>query len=625
MNRTVKLIILDIIGCTFALYLSFFLRFEFVIPNTLLSTINMWLPIFLSWHAIILYFSGIYFRIYRYTTLIDAFAILKSASLAFVLAILTLMFLFSSVLYPRSVLLIFYLLSMVSLLAIRISVRIYFTYYFDIKKNKNRIKRKKLILIGAGSTGEKIAREILETDRDKYEIVGFIDDDINKRSRLLHGIKVIGDVDDIAKIKINFDEFLITAPSATGDQMRKIISICGFTGKKYKTLPSLNEIIDGSFSIASIRNVSYLDLLGREEVKLDNNSIDTLLFNKRILITGAGGSIGAELVKQCLVFNPSEIICLDNNEEKIFHIEHRLKNNSKKTVLASIDRKDEVERAFIENRPQVVFHAAAFKHVPIQESHPWCAVRTNVGGSLNLIELSDSFDIELFVLVSTDKAVNPVNIMGATKRVSEKIIQSFNHTSNTKFMAVRFGNVIGSSGSAIPIFERQIREGGPVTITHPDMTRYFMSIQEASQLILQCGAIGNSGEIFLLEMGKPIKILQMAKDLISLSGLKPDIDIPIVFTGLRPGEKLYEELQLTNEKKIKTKHKKITILKNDSVIESWEKMKSQINILLDSRNLLDYQLIQNNLKYLAPNYNPPNFDQAIIKPVLKFDKIKVEA
>ena len=279
--------------------------------------------------------------------------------------------------------------------------------------------------------------------------------------------------------------------------------------------------IVGEITLAARRDVSYADLLGREEIKLDMNAIEKMLNGKRILITGAGGSIGSELLKQCINFDPAEIICVDNNEEKIFNLEqHTNKIQSRtiiKTVLATINDINELDKVFLENRPQIVYHAAAYKHVPIQETHPWTAVKTNVGGTFNLIELSDKYSVDKFVFVSTDKAVNPVNVMGASKRLAEKLIQSINLKSKTQFIAVRFGNVLGSSGSAIPTFQKQINEGGPLTITHPEMTRYFMSIYEASQLILQCTALGSDGEIFLLEMGSPIKITQLAHDLIKLS------------------------------------------------------------------------------------------------------------
>jgi FlaA1/EpsC-like NDP-sugar epimerase len=390
--------------------------------------------------------------------------------------------------------------------------------------------------------------------------------------------------------------------------MRKIVLHCKDTGKKYKTVPGFNELFDKKITVATIRNVAYSDLLGRQEVKLDMNSIDNMLNGKRILITGAGGSIGSELVRQCLHYEPSEIICLDFSEENIFNLEQDLKTLTKNSilrfVLSSVKNRLEIQKVFSDFCPQIIFHAAAYKHVPIQEMHPWNAVMTNIEGTLNMIELSDQFKSEKFILVSTDKAVNPVNVMGATKRAAEHLVQSMNSKSKTDFMAVRFGNVLGSSGSAIPVFESQIRNGGPVTITHPEMTRYFMSIQEASQLILQCGALGNEGEIFLLDMGKPIKILQMAKDLIRLSGLEPEKDIPIVFTGLRPGEKLYEELQQAEENRLDTTHKKIMILKSNKISYSWEKLnKKVLNIISNSKNL-NIEKIEDNLKSIVPSYNP---------------------
>ena len=278
-----------------------------------------------------------------------------------------------------------------------------------------------------------------------------------------------------------------------------------------------------------------------------------------------------------------------------------------KPVLGNINEKNQLEKVFNENRPQIVFHAAAYKHVPIQETHPWTAVRTNVGGTLGMLELTDKYHAEKFVLVSTDKAVNPVNVMGATKRLAEILIQSMNVNSDTEFLAVRFGNVMGSSGSAIPIFEKQIQNGGPVTITHPEMTRYFMSIQEASQLILQSGAIGKGGEIILLEMGKPIKIDQLARDLIKLSGLEPEIDIPMVYSGLRPGEKLYEELQSLDEKLISTSHKKIMILKDENHRMLWEELKSKTYDLIKASEELDSDKIQIKLKALLPRYAPRSF------------------
>ena len=479
----------------------------------------------------------------------------------------------SESLYPRSVLLLYFILNAILSCGSRLSIRIYYSHYHkdSLLKNPSNDKKKLLLLIGAGRTGEKIVREILSTSRNQYSIAGFADDDLKKIGARLHGVKIFCNINDIPNLRINYDEILITAPSATGDQMRRIVEVCKVVGKRYRTLPSLSELMNSEISLASVRDVSYTDLLGREEVKLDMNSIENMLVGKRVLITGAGGSIGSELVKQCLNFNPAEMICIDFNEENIYDLSQYLDTVQSKTimkpVLADVNNYKQLEKVFLENQPNIVFHAAAYKHVPIQENHPWMAVKTNIGGTLNIVRLSNFYKVNKFVLVSTDKAVNPMNIMGATKRLAEKLIQSYNQESSTCYMSVRFGNVLGSSGSAIPTFQKQINNGGPITITHPEMTRYFMSIQEASQLILQCGSLGNNGQIFLLEMGKPIKIVQMAKDLIRLSGFEPEVDIPIVYTGLRAGEKLYEELQFINEKRVSTKHKKIMILKKKMIIK----------------------------------------------------------
>ena len=606
-NRKSILIFIDTISIIVSLVSAFLLRFDFSIPDIYLNKILYLIPFLIISQILIFNFSGYYNVIWRFTSLGDMINIIKGVTLSNLFIFSLIGLLESTIAYPRSVLLMFFILNILMICFSRILVRLYHTQYQTFPKRIN-IDKKKLILIGAGKTGEKITREIKGESDSPYELVGIVDDDLSIQKSTIHGIKVLGVITDLLKIEIEFDEILITAPSATGNQIRKIVKICKASGKKYKTVPSLLELIDKDVSLASIRNVSYIDLLGREEVKLDMNSIKKTIYGKRILITGAGGSIGSELVRQCLSFNPSEIICLDHSEEKIFNLEQELKSRNGKTILryqlCTINSNEELKQPFIEIRPQIVFHAAAYKHVPIQEKHPWSAIKTNIGGTLNLVKLADKYEVELFVLVSTDKAVNPVNVMGATKRVAEKIIQSYNNISKTSFTAVRFGNVLGSSGSAIPIFEKQIKSGGPLTITHPEMTRYFMSIQEASQLILQCAALGKEGEIFLLEMGKPIKILQLAKDLIRLSGYEPDEDIPIVFTGLRPGEKLYEELQLKNEKKINTLHKKIMILENKNAVDSWDSLRDNISILMKASIKMDLVEIKNSLEFVLPTYVP---------------------
>jgi len=620
---------IDLLAIVISFFGAFLLRFDFSLPGEYNSFYLVWLPVFIVIKLASFYFFGLYKVIWRFTSVWELLNIIKSVSLSTVLIIISLWFSSGFDGFPRSILLLDFMLTLLTIAATRVSVRIYFSHFYNRPLASEMSSKKKLLLIGAGKTGEKIAREIINTPASPYAIAGFIDDDPNKENALLHGYKVLGTVADLGNIIIPFDEILITAPSSSGEQIRRIVQFCKSTGKNYKIVPSLAELIDKEISLSTIRDVSYVDLLGREEVKLDRNSIEHLLNGKRILISGAGGSIGSELVKQCLLFDPVEIICVDNCEENLFTITTETEKIKTRTVikpiLGNILEKNHMEKIITENRPQIIFHAAAYKHVPIQELHPWAAVKTNIGGTLNLIELADKYRVEKFVLVSTDKAVNPVNVMGATKRLAEKLIQSINVDSKTKFLAVRFGNVIGSSGSAIPTFQNQINTGGPVTITHPEMTRYFMSIQEAAQLILQAGALGEKGRIFLLEMGKPIKIVQLARDLIRLSGLEPDRDIPIVFTGLRPGEKLYEELQSLGEKVLVTEHKKIMILNDDNHLMGWDALKSAVHDLLLISEKLDSDEIQSKLSQLLPDYKPRSFTPYSDEDRLEPFKIKAQA
>jgi len=509
-NRRLLLIFLDGFTIVASFIWAFYLMFDFSFPEQYFPLLKSWLPLIVMVQLVIFNISGFYKDIWRFTSLWELLTILKYVTISSGISLFGIGLLSGFSIHPGSVLLIFYFFNVLFICFTRISVRVYFSHFKNQPIFGKVQSKKRLVLIGAGKTGAKIAREILDTVDSPYEVAGFIDDELDKRGARLHGIRVLGTTADLENLVIPFDELLITAPAARGDDLRRIISAWKSTGKRFKTVPSIAELIDKDVSVAAIRDVSYLDLLGREEVKLDMNSIEELLHGKRVLITGAGGSIGSELVQQCLPFEPSEIICMDSGEEKIFEImaiAERVKSNTIiKPVLGNINQKNQLEKVFNENRPQIVFHAAAYKHVPIQETHPWTAVRTNVGGTLGLLELADKYHSEKFVLVSTDKAVNPVNVMGDTKRLAEILIQSMNAKSDTtEFLAVRFGNVLGSSGSAIPTFEKQIKNGGPVTITHPEMTRYFMSIQEASQLILQSGAIGKGGEIILLEMGNPLR------------------------------------------------------------------------------------------------------------------------
>ena len=563
----------------------------------------------------IFYFFGLYKGMYRYTSIWDIVSIAKATVLSSLFINTAFVAIPSFRFIPTTVLFLDFIFTLGLIALIRVAIRLYFSRAIitPLNKAKSSGNLTRLLLIGAGDTGEKIARDILSNSNDEFVIVGFLDDNIEKIGSSIHGIPVIDRVVTLNNLSIDFDEILITVPGASGDQLRRIIDVCKSSGKKFKTVPSLDELINKDISLQNIREVSYLDLLGREEVQLDNDAIEDFIKGKRILITGAGGSIGSELVRQCLNYNPGSLILLDNSEQNLFNIEQEVSFVHTQTlirsVLANIRDKNLLENTFQEYRPQVVIHAAAYKHVPMQELHPWSAVSTNVLGTLHLVQLSNVFNVEKFVLVSTDKAVHPVNIMGATKRLAEKVIQSVDlDNTRTEFLAVRFGNVIGSSGSVIPIFRQQIDRGGPVTITHPEMSRYFMSITEASQLILQAGSMnGNSGQIFLLDMGKPVRIQDMANDLIRLSGFEPEKDIPIIFTGLRPGEKLYEELVSKEEKAQSTDHKKIMVLNNGTNNMPWEVMKREIQSLIDISLQFDTDAIKRKLQHMIPDYTPQDY------------------
>ena len=614
-NRKYLVFIYDTLAVIGSIFLAYISRFDFYFtPDTLLI-----LGQYLLWtypiKVIVFYFFGLYKGMYRYTSIWDLLNVAKSTILSFL--VINSVFVSISALraLPPSVLFLDFVFTSTLIALVRVVIRLYYSRLIIATPNRANTSENitKLLLIGAGDTGEKIARDILSNTNNEFNIVGFLDDNVEKIGSSIHGIPVIDRISTLNKISIEYDEILITAPGASGDNLRRIIDICKLSGKTFKTVPSLNEMINKDVTLQSIRDVSYLDLLGRDEVQLDVNAIENFIKGKRILITGAGGSIGSELVRQCLEYDPGSLVLLDNSEQNLFNIEQEVSFYETKTlirsVLANVRDKNLLQNTFQEYRPQVVIHAAAYKHVPMQELHPWSAVSTNVLGTLHLVQLANRFKAEKFVLVSTDKAVHPVNIMGATKRLAEKVIQSVNmRESKTEFTAVRFGNVIGSSGSVIPIFRDQINRGGPVTITHPEMSRYFMSITEASQLILQAGSMeSKSGQIYLLDMGKPVRIKDMANDLIRLSGLEPEKDIPIIYTGLRPGEKLYEELVSKEEKAQSTDHKKIMVLNNGTNNMPWDVMKREIQSLVDISLKFDTDQIKRKLQQMIPDYTPQDF------------------
>ena len=468
----------------------------------------------------------------------------------------------------------------------------------------------RVLVVGAGSAGQMIINELKENPQLKKVPVGIIDDDINKIGRVIHNVKILGDTSQVKEIveKENVDEIILAMANVDKARKSEIINICKETKCKLKTIPGIYEIIDGKVDIKKIRDVDIEDLLGREPIKVNMEEMSGYIEERTVLVTGGGGSIGSELCRQIASFNPKHLIIVDNYENNAYAIQQELirKYEGKlnlSTIIASIREYKRMDEIFNEYKPDVVFHAAAHKHVPLMENSPSEAIKNNIFGTLNVARLADAYKVKRMVLISTDKAVNPTNIMGATKRAAEMIIQTINKNSETEFVAVRFGNVLGSNGSVIPLFKKQIAEGGPVTITHPDIIRYFMTIPEAVQLVLQAGAMAKGGEIFILDMGEPVKIVDLANNLIRLSGFEPGIDIKIEYSGLRPGEKLYEELLMSEEGLTKTANSKIFIGK--PVEFDTKKVMHNLEMLKKIVDNEDVELIDSVMRAFVTTYIRP--------------------
>ena len=469
-----------------------------------------------------------------------------------------------------------------------------------------------VLIIGAGDCASTIMTEIRKEKSDEYNIVGIIDDNKSKIGNYLNGVKILGDRNDIAEIveKENIDEIFFAIAKINGEERAKILDICSNTKAKIKVIPGYYQLLEEGISFNKMRYVDLKDLIGREEVKLDKLGIEEYIKDKVVLVTGGGGSIGAELCRQIAKYNPKLLLILDIYENNAYDIQNELSFNepnlNKKVIIASVRDKFRLNQVISAYKPSIIFHAAAHKHVPLMEDNPGEAIKNNVLGTLNMVELAIQYKVEKFVLISTDKAVNPTNIMGATKRLCEMIVQAANNErgNKTEFVAVRFGNVLGSNGSVIPLFKKQIKKGGPVTLTHKNITRYFMLIPEAAQLVLQAGAYAKGGEVFVLDMGKPVKIYDLAENLIKLSGYKPNEEIKIQITGLRPGEKLYEEL-LMNKDLRKTQHNKIFVDKPESI--SLSNLKNQIDDLIFATKLGNENMLKDKLKEIVPTYNSPEF------------------
>ena len=608
---TIRFISVDFILIPISLIGAFLLRFDFMIPSTVFGLLKHYIPILLFTKLTSFAAFGLYRGMWRYTSISDLINIIKASAMGTLLAIAVFALLHGLAGFPKTVLFIDFTLCTILLCLSRASVRIYFSNSNRTDKSSfmtSAIKsRKKIIFIGAGNSTEKIIREIRDNSDMKYIVVGIVDDDKLKIGATIHGIPILGRINTLSNIEIPFDEIVICIPTATNEEMRRIVAICKSTEKPYRTVPTFSELIDGKVSMKSVREVSMVDLLGRKEIVLDRYAISSYLYGKKVLVTGAGGSIGSELVRNCLTFDPDLLILLDQSEHNLFNIERECRESSHpvsfQPILGDIRDQTFLERVFSSFRPDVVFHAAAYKHVPMQEEHPWEAILTNIQGTHNLINVSEDYNVNRFVLVSTDKAVNPTNIMGATKRVAEKLIQSKSVDSKVKYMAVRFGNVIGSSGSVIPTFQKQIRNGGPITLTDPAMERYFMSISEAAQLILQTGAMGTGGEIYVLDMGKPVNIKDIAYELIRLSGLEPEKDISIEYIGSRPGEKMFEELKTNEENIVETNHEKIMMMKNGKGY-NWDHILEEVSKIVNTVKSYNTSEIITSLQNFIPEYSP---------------------
>lgn len=551
------LVIIDTLIFVITPCIALNIRFEGAVPGKYYNILFDYLPFMLVVWIATFFVFGLYNRLWRYASINELLAIAGAVTVGSLITGTYMWFVHAGM--PRSVFLLTWFFNIGLVGASRLLIRV--QYQLRHKKGKASTN---VLIIGAGDAGAMIAREIQQR-ADGKKIIGFIDDDVSKRNQMLYGAKVLGTRQDIVNVVASYqvEEIIVAMPSIGGQLMRQIMKECKKTSCEIKVVPGLYELIDGKVSVNQLRNVDLEDLLRRDPVRIDLEEIADYLTGKRVLVTGAGGSVGSELCRQIARLGPQTLVLLGKGENSIYEIHQELTAKypalAIEPVIADVRNATRINNVFNIYKPEVVFHAAAHKHVPLMELQPEEAVNNNIFGTKVVAETAQRTGTAIFVMISTDKAVNPTSIMGATKRVAELIIQSLARTGRTKFIAVRFGNVLGSRGSVIPLFRQQIAAGGPVTVTHPEMERYFMTIPEAAQLVLQAGAIAQGGEVFVLDMGEPVKILDLARDLIELSGFSPDGEIPIVFTGVRPGEKLYEELLTAEEGTMASKHEKIFV------------------------------------------------------------------
>lgn len=605
-QKTSLAVLHDFVASAVSLVLALALafgKFEFLTEKTQYFFSSLFLVT--ACQLLIFYFCGLYRGIWRFSSAPDLVRVVRGASLAVMASYLAL-FLFTRLEHiPRSSLVIDWLLLVIFLGGGRFSYRLLREVFVTRIPSEESVN---VLIVGAGSSGEQFLRSVKSNPLLKMKVVAFVDDNKSYLNKWVHRVPVAGTIDQIPWVceKYKVNKIVIAIPNASSETLGRIIARCKGLSVVIKRLPKMSDYLSGKIDPTQLQNVGLEDLIGRKAAVLEVNQISLMLKDKIVLVTGAGGSIGSELCAQIAKFKPKKIIAVEISEFNLYQLEQNLLKLLPKAqfegLIVDIKDKPQMEKVFSHYRPQVAIHAAAYKHVPIMEKNPEQAISNNIHGTRVVAELATKYRLDRFVMVSTDKAVNPTNIMGATKRIAEMICQHYQSQTNvTKFAIVRFGNVIGSSGSVIPLFLKQIKEGGPVTVTHPEVNRFFMSISEAAQLILQASVIGNGGEIFVLDMGSPVKIVDLARQLIILNGLQEGKDIEIVFTGLRPGEKLYEEVLFESEVTLETSHPMIRVAKAREV---GEKFNQHLDSVLGKSQSYYPSEIQDRVQTLVPEYQP---------------------
>lgn len=604
--RKVLIFLFHILAIVVAFLDAFALRFDLSIPDESWPVIITLLPAFVVIKLSVFWLWGLTGGWWRYVSIPDLLQIFKANVVASVSVVLYVVFFNSLTGLPRSVIILDFLLCFSIMIGVRVVTRIVRERLALYSKGYHS-KAKSVLIVGSGVVAQSIVREIRENPKLDKAVLGYVDNDVRRQGKIFYGVPVMGTLDDLETIcsRNNVDLVVIAQSSVTPRELRDIVTFCRRHQITSKILPALGDIIDGRVTLEQCRPIQLEDLLGRPPIRLDVQEINAYLHGRRVLVTGAAGSIGSEICRQVAAFEPSHLVLFENAETPLFHLENELREKfprlSLSASLSDIRDVARVSQVFSKFKPQVVFHAAAYKHVPMSEVNPIEVVKNNVFGTKHVVDASFNSSVEHFVLISTDKAVNPTNIMGATKRIAELYVQNLPRNANTKAVTVRFGNVLGSHGSVIPTFREQIVKGGPVTVTHPEITRFFMTIPEAVQLVLQAGCMGKGGEIFLLDMGDPVKIVCLAEEMIRLSGHKPYEEIEIVFTGLRPGEKLYEELLISGEGVKATRHEKIRILEAASFSSEW--LNNETDLLLEAIGKVDMGRVVALLRELVPEYH----------------------